>query len=477
MSLDQQLRAYIDGSAGPIELKEITEVVHDHPLPSPADSSTSPSRRWALALAAVVTLVVCLGAVLLANRLGINNTNRVATEPVRGDSSLAQIVGTWTLVDSGSETFPTAANDAAARIRKVVATDLGYFALGSEQSDQGTSASLWRSPDGVDWQRAQDQPFEGVRAATGGGTTSIALHDIVKFAGRYFLVGTHGSGTAAPIVYTSEDGDTWVEEAVTDDRFGLLIFGGMAATSDALVVAANTATGFDETDLSLGPVLWRTTDGISWTQSTPETFSDTDYIAAMTPQGSTLVAVGATTADTTRNETPKSKASAWISEDDGESWTTASMQPNVPTLDASSLNLVADTQSELLLATGSSYDLPLDPWTAEIDVRYWTSTDGSTWVEQKLDGEVEPGALPNVLVTDRGRHVLTAAAPSRDGTKFIERFWSANGRSKPKAFSSPAGEDGWLADVFTVDGEFFAIFETTQSADGPSPPPRIWRLN
>jgi hypothetical protein len=133
----------------------------------------------------------------------------------------------WTRVPHNDDVFGMTGGEGPAE--RVVATDTGFVAVGQEYPPSASSASIWTSPDGETWTRAE---------APG------AVSDAVTTENGVLLVGVSGpdDGMFREAAWYSADGIAWsaadIETDPTGDRYSSS-FGGVTQTAEgylALVV-------------------------------------------------------------------------------------------------------------------------------------------------------------------------------------------------------------------------------------------------
>jgi hypothetical protein len=156
----------------------------------------------------------------------------------------------------------------------------GFVAAGhrDDPAHGRASAAVWRSPDGISWQRvADDAPFAGERIL------GLAATDSAIVA----VGGTDISAGAPGLAWRSTDGYHWTRQATP----------GLAAGAPQAVTARDSgfvAVGVNANDT--GSAVWSSPDGSSWTEvSKQEAFQANGAplrMAAVAPTVAGLVAVG-----------------------------------------------------------------------------------------------------------------------------------------------------------------------------------------
>lgn len=250
------------------------------------------------------------------------------------------------------------------RVQDLVATDLGFEAVGQQTTaaDAPASAVAWSSPDGSSW---VSMPTAFPPNAMSG--QNAALPRSVSF-GRGGLVAYDGAGT----VWKSVDGVTFVEVPTAGRPPAPFI--GVASGAVVVGITANTAYA---------------NDGSGWLQS-PSLLPAATFrseVASISMIGGTWFAVGVemTPAPSTEPDGSTAAALIWTSPD-GRTWTRQAVGD--PVLAGIRLSGVAGAENGFV-AVGQYIDLPNQGQAAIV-----TSPDGVTWarVEHPELLPVIPGA-------------------------------------------------------------------------------------
>jgi hypothetical protein len=145
---------------------------------------------------------------------------------------------------------------ADAVVQDVFGTSFGWFAVGTERSNGGQNldAAIWRSEDGVAWQRVLRDPGDpkaysglGVTAITPGGPGLVAIGWV--------------QGIEASPIWTSIDGLTWTRMDYDRTFFRSRIAGVLADSSGVF------AWGSEDGEFSS----WESPDGTEWRREGPWT--------------------------------------------------------------------------------------------------------------------------------------------------------------------------------------------------------------
>ena len=232
------------------------------------------------------------------------------------------------------------------------------YAVGSSNDEEGEFASfrgtVWRSPDGVAWERSATVSDPGSLMYSIAGSDSLLVA-----VGEIRLDQTHGA------IWTSQDGDTWSRVPHDDDTFGPG-FGKIhevAAGGPGFVAVGELCE--DSESCFAQPTVWVSENGTSWTrlpfvEGTPGVIND------LTSHNGTLVAVGRTFSES------GDSAAIWIS-DDGYTW--ERIVDDGVFDRAGSQWISAVTSSETgIVAVGASME-PGELSNAVV----WSSPDGRVW--------------------------------------------------------------------------------------------------
>ena len=275
-----------------------------------------------------------------------------------------------------------------------------WLAAGDSPDGQGGGvATVWRSVDGLSWDR--------LALADGGGAIvrGAARHDEVLV-----LVGDRGGGgRRTPAAWVARGG---AEPTPVSAGFPS---GGATVLVRQVVDGAGGSGGFLAQGTVDGRVaLWRSHDGASWerVEGLAEVFGPTSAVAQLAATVSGVVAVGA------EGATP----AAWWSTD-GLHWSRASVVETRP----GRITAVA-TGPEGILATGSAVATDAGPAGAPVRRQVpavWRSTDGQSWeaVAATFDSADGGPELKALVRTDTAFVVTGGGAQAR-------RLWSsADGRA------------------------------------------------
>ena len=258
IDLERQVRDY---AADVIE--HSAEIDVDRLLLQPVDQELAgeylaPRPRWAVALAAAVSLLVLIGGLALGYRLFISDEPPVITEPP-------------------STSIPTPTTSVPAPTTSLPATT-------TTLTGPGAAAPMeWaRLPAEGALGAGDDANEYHLNAIVTGGPGMIAVGEVRPVSDEWWL---EAPGVGA--VWVSEDGRTW--DRIADDEG---VFGGgyaildIARTQDGFV-AVGSAHDAGETS----GAVWRSADGLSWNRIESPSFSGTSMWAVVSGDPG-LVAVG-----------------------------------------------------------------------------------------------------------------------------------------------------------------------------------------
>lgn len=217
----------------------------------------------------------------------------------------------------------------------------------------------------------------------------VTVRDVVSYGDGLAAAGWVGiDGESRAAVWTSEDGQDWVEVAspALSEPFGQRIYA-LTATADGGLVAVGSATRNDDPYLGV----WTSPDGREWTRSEPAFESSTGFGVAETADG--LVAVGA---GATAEPDVHRKAGVWLSTDGGLTWSTADTASDpFGRRDVEVLSDVVMSDSGRLVAVGYAGDVESpEPMTYIPEPLVLESSDGTRWSALDPPVEAPDSALP-----------------------------------------------------------------------------------
>jgi hypothetical protein len=225
----------------------------------------------------------------------------------------------------GGEGFPSMEN--------VIPWSSGFLSVGTRSTgDDPNTAGIWTAADGSNWQRTPHDPeaFEG--------DSDLQIHSVVAFGTDVVAVGSEGPGVGAggegqpAVVWRSNDGLTWQRVSGWDPAFQSVHLGqgerrvgvdGDWATMRAVTVGGPglVAVGEDGWCTASGgcrieAAVWTSADGLTWQRQTAvEQVGRMTRMFDVVDLGHALVATGSSS-DLNRN----GPAVVWTSIDDGVTW-------------------------------------------------------------------------------------------------------------------------------------------------------------
>lgn len=260
--------------------------------------------------------------------------------------------------------------DAGASIEGVAFVEDRWFALGRVDS----VPAIWRSPDGVEWQRAA---VESTLAAPEAGAAS----DVFAVNGTLVAIGHWGvpGEQFAFVAWRSTDGGSTWTESRTNER------GIRAAT---LTETGLLGAGWDYAG-TFPFDSWAaiSADGVAWRRVDSPAFANAQ-VMDVTALGPRVVAVGDLGAP--------HQGAAWYSDDGGETWTAAS-PPHTEAIPAA-----VATFGDRLVAVGGIRGSGGGLATPVA----WVSDDGANWQQV----EMPPTGMPSGLAVTDGHLVAVGVA-------------------------------------------------------------------
>jgi len=327
----------------------------------------------------------------------------------------------------------------------VTATADGFIAGGGDADAERRRAVVWRSADGILWQR---QPPTAEMSQTVSDSTAGLSIRAMSGSGPMVAVG----GSLSLRIWTSGDGRRWTleqlpvrasgEGAVVAADAGAAIlrpgsgglwfrtpggawsdvggdhavFPGPARTSSvvSMVRAGDTfvALGYDGDS----PARWTSSGGRRWMGGKP---FEAGSVAEVTAFGNDLVAVG-----TTRPVANEGNVAAtWISTDNGVTWAAVGAGNPAFRIEETTQMLGVTASGVSLVAVGLSYD------GSAIDAHAWVSTDGRSWRRA-----VDPPAW-----TGPGDQIVSIVCPLPGGGVVALGTVTISGETDTWAWISPDG--------------------------------------
>jgi len=196
-------------------------------------------------------------------------------------------------------------------VDSVASAGTGFIGFGEVPRDGGvgSDAALWRSTDGREWMRIEDDAFLATEeddwtvrivSVTEGGPGIVAI----GHAGLSGGIGTGLPGVDRMAVWLSVDGTDWERLPDLNDTWAANI--SKDPETERLIVS--------------GREIWISTDGYDWTKSETEYPPNQPTDASLAWAGARVVAAG-----------PSGNLSLWVSGDRGDTW--SRIDPNDPAFD------------------------------------------------------------------------------------------------------------------------------------------------
>jgi hypothetical protein len=313
-------------------------------------------------------------------------------------------------------------------MRSVTQLGEGLLAGGSDEAGRGVDAAIWRSEDGLDWQRVVDGALAGPNAeritdVVEGSESVVAVGIDANLAGFddfYEIV-----GVVRAAAWVSVDGVAWGRvdvPAVCPDQprsFPQEVLWGVAAGGPGFVGVGNS-TCFTRTtqnasdapqlvdsgDNGTDAAVWTSVDGSSWQRVEPAqrglALPGDQGMEDVVVRDGTVVAVGWSEEENVRGLQP----AAWVSRD-GLVWVRAPDQPAVGEYTTACMNSVVATE-EGFVAVGSASDdfmgrgttdgpactPPPEAFrTQQQEAAAWYSEDGLNWSPATIELGAEPAEV------------------------------------------------------------------------------------
>jgi len=389
-------------------------------------------------------------------------------------------------------------------IESVVDSPMGLVAVGAEQVGLRSVAAVWTSGDrGSTWSRVphDDSVFgafdDDIGPAIGGGWS---IREVVFSNGRFVAVGMASAAGVGPVAWYSDDGRTWIRVSAEDGPLGgdgLTSVTGLVAGGPGFVAVGGFTSGNDENLIT--PLVWTSEDGETW-----RTYADAIppgsgvIVAKLVIMDGAIVAVG-------QHQSTRT-AAAWSSED-GFTWHSVDLVDTTGEPPGTMLDVVVTREGAVAVgrASPSLNVLPdIAVWTTE-DGRVWrrlappdlfderragpvawgpagfilpvadwhpsgssSTEDEETIMLRSIDGEnweelptTLSGTVRDLIVVD-SRYLAVGAAlgpeqPDPDGLILDGAVWIA-GLVPPRTEATlppPATADGQLVASFPQEGPIF----------------------
>lgn len=474
MTLQQDLRDYVEQAASPITLEEVAERVSPLPDPfEPVDSSPTRGVRGRLVVAGVVALVLVaagLMAVTSDPEPGLAVSASGSDQPFRGE---------WTEI---GQLDPLALPLGRLEIHELVVVGDRVFAVGAEVEGAGAVTALWRSRGGGAWERV----VADVSSAGESGIeprfvpAGLRLDSLVEHDGALVLLGSEIGAGIVPVVLYSDNGQDWSRATMDIDSDAVITGGSVVSTSGGIVLV-----GIDNRDVTTGEgnaiVAFRSDTGRSWDQITPSGIELGSTVSDLIVIEDRILAIGSVGGFA-------GEAAAWTSDDFGHTWARSGVEAISSELPISSMSYVAGEPGQLL-ALGhrqSERDIGTSQGDNESqieinglgDLALWRSDDnGLSWVELQVPSLPNSLELESSLSSGPAGFLISAAAVP--GSEPL--LWTTSDGTSLAPLAIPP-ESGDIAAVAIVDNRY--IIATTDqsrgvelSSPGSPIPVKVWYLD
>lgn len=479
MTVEERTARYIDSVARAVTLDEVAAV-----RPRLISAKAVARRRRLPALAAAVTLIAGTAAALVYAR---------ADAPVQvfgEETGPLGRVGTWMQVPDPDGVL--AASDVVERVdlgdgstltgrsgiqvRAVEHLSDGFVAVGREKVGLRSLAAMWRSPDGVAWERVDGgEAFGGLDHELGdfgpsGWTMTSAAEraDVVLVAGE-----DNTRETVRPVVWRSARGGPWERYDLAVAPASLVTAVGVTSTAEGFVMV-----GIDNGNQASGAqsriVAWRSDDGVRWTSAGSEAFEPGSSASDVVTVAGAVIVVGQTGGSS-------GTAAGWRSDDAGRTWQKATVTEASSELPMSSMQRVA-VGPRGLVAVGERRSADQVSFegrsgqnrriNGDAALAVWSSVDGRRWEELRASDGGRTGAVelaPQVTWGGAG-FVITAAIITVDDQAAATWTLSDDGK-----LASVDGPD--QAPIVALGGNASTYVAVTDAVITDLPgEPKLWRL-
>ena len=256
------------------------------------------------------------------------------------------------------------------------------------------------STDGLSWKRGAALQMPAGSKAVSEADTVASIGRVVEGPGGLLAMGygpavACGGPATVKGLWISTDGIVWSPVAMPFGSDGIFRIDGGGAGYIGMGQHANGE-----------PALWTSTDGRTWTSSTPPVSAKTGSLQDAAAFSAGFVVVGAVKGDEGCGGPSAVKPSVWWSAD-GKSWARETL-PGAPAASDSWMS-VSRLGDDALFAVASTADAT----TQKTTTTFWTSHDGRTWAR------ITPPADIENFVTD-GSHAIGSTFD--DGNNW--HFWA-----------------------------------------------------
>ena len=271
----------------------------------------------------------------------------------------------------------------------------GYYAVGSHNDEMVSAGAIWRSDDAETWERVFGPEQDSDNWEFGSSFPSgIQVEAIAETDGRVVAIGHRSGRSTSAVGWVQSNQGQWqaVDLPSQEDTwvYGLAI----TSTTDGFTI---TGTKFNTEWEEFEPVIWWSSDGLSWDVVNSPAFVEGDRIHDLAKLGETLVAVGSTGGW-------EGSAAAWASNDGGATWSRSDVPVRSTDLPLSGIYSLAVGPEGLMAIGGRSSsdghwsytpDSEAATLSGTVDLAIWTSPDGLVWTEH--EGPTDSGGHENAM--------------------------------------------------------------------------------
>jgi len=490
VSLDQELRDYVDDAASPVAIEEV--ISRATTITPEADKSKRLGRGRVL-VAAITLAGLGVGAGLIAwNGDGSESVSTFAagdSVPAGSQEDALQIDpdSAWVpisdpasvfeaadLVETETSDGTTRIGTSGLRVNSMVKLPSGFFAVGGDVIGFRMLGAIWRSGDAESWERVSGigDLFGTLDHEVGDiGPSGIEFHGIVEKEGVIVVAGVDTRNGGSPVAFRSVDGVAWESVQIEGPSGTFTSIHAVVATPEAFVIiGSDNADTIDGTDNAM--IVWRSVDGRTWDRVPgPQIGLGALPAAAMSVAGR-IVLVGSTGGF-------GGQAAAWTSDDAGLTWNAGSIPTSESDVRFSAMTHLASGPNGLLAlgerrpqVSGGTVE---DPFVegpdgqlvnGEQDLAVWWSDDGSSWTEQDVVDLPESLELNTSLVSGSAGFLITTE--SITATESTVRVWVTSDGSDLTAVQAP--DSGLVGASIATPDSYYILATPAHPFDNASLP-------
>ncbi len=496
MTLESDIRHYIDSAAPPISMEEIATAGPGRPAMLGADRHDSPGINHRRGL--VPSLLVGAAAIGLAAVAAI-----VVTDPFQDDPTVLATdatapragglsVGSWENVGDPNGVFvpsdvvDTSGNESGASgisVSAVTPTADGLVAVGWEQVGFFAVAAVWSTSDGLTWDRvdAGSAAFGELGGERGDfAPTGFSMTDVTTDGETIVAVGDELRDDVSPTAWTSTSGSGWQRVRLPAEPSRINAATGVVSTSAGFI-----ALGYSDSGSIDGSghqtLVWVSSDGVDWSRIGNPGFEAGDIVIAVETMGDRIVAVGTT------GGLNATHAAAWVSDNAGQTWARATM-PAAPTDRPVTEMVDVAVGPDGLLAVGHQAVAGDSSWVTDNrdgsrtlegqqDIVIWFSPDGTDWQQAGELGLQNQITIRPSITAGPGGFLVSFTTVTE--TTIEASSWLTIDGSQLDQIDHPTGR--WFDVITPFANRYISIASPLPSAGPtdpaePAPPLEIWRL-